>query len=174
MAKIIDYGRCYFKSNDDFNSAIIYKKICKKKECNTCGENVGYQWLTKFGPLGNQYYIHSTVSNKSHDLLLLEYLKDTFKFNLLHTKMHKKPNSLYFNILDKLKYDTDYGTPEMKNNGYPDKIQTVSDAFKGLSDLIIRPEFFEYNEAETKNLDKLGDLYIYENNRPMKFTPLEI
>ena len=57
----------------------------------------------------------------------------------------------------------------MKNNGYPGKIQTVSDAFKGLSDLIVRPEFFEYNEAETKNLDKLGDLYIYENNRPMKF-----
>ena len=74
-----------------------------------------------------------------------------------------------FNIMNKLKYNTTYGTPEAKNNGYPGKIQTVSDAFRGLSDLIVHPDFFEYNEAETENLDKLGDLYIYENNRPMKF-----
>lgn len=171
MAKIIDYGRSYFKheTKDDFNSANIYDKICKEKECKPCGQRVGYNWLTKSGPLRSQSYIHSTVSNKSHDLRLLYIFKKVFKYYKLHTKIHKKPNSFYFNILNKLKYNTDYGTPAMKNNGYPGKIQTVSDAFKGLSDLILRPEFFEYNEAETENLDKLGDLYIYENNRPMKF-----
>ena len=61
------------------------------------------------------------------------------------------------------------GTDEMKNNGYPDRILTVYDAFKGLSDLILRPDFIEYNETETNGLVKIGDLYIYENNRPMKF-----
>ena len=171
MAKMIDYGRCYFKheTKDDFNSANIYDKICKENECKPCGQKVGYSWLSKSGALRNQYYIHSTVSNKSHDLRLLYNFKGMFKFYKLHTKMHKKPNSFYFNIIDKLKYNTLYGSPETKNNGYPDKIQTVSDAFRGLSDLISHPDFFEYNEAETENLDKLGDLYIYENNRPMKF-----
>jgi hypothetical protein len=171
MAKIIDYGRSYFKheSKDDFNSKNIYDKICKEKECNPCGEKVGYGWLTKSGALRNQFYIHSTVPNKSHDLRLLYSFKSVFKYYKLHTKTHKKPNSLYFNILNKLKYNTTFGTPEAKNNGYPGKIQTVSDAFRGLSDLIAHPDFFEYNEAETGNLDKLGDLYIYENNRPMKF-----
>lgn len=48
--------------------------------------------------------------------------------------------------------------------GYKYKIQIVLDAFRGL-----HPDFIEYNEVETENLDKLGDLYIYENNRPMKF-----
>jgi hypothetical protein len=171
MAKIIDYGRSYFKheSKNDFNAANIYDKICKEKECKPCGEKVGYGWLTKSGPLRNQSYIHSSVSNKSHDLRLLYTFQKILKNYKLHTKMHKKPNSLYFNILNKLKYNTIYGTPETKNNGYPGKIQTVSDAFKGLSDLILQSEFFEYNETETQNLDKLGDLYIYENNRPMKF-----
>ena len=171
MAKIIDYGRSYFKheSKDDFNSKNIYDKICKEKECDPCGEKVGYGWLSKSGPLRNQFYIHSTVPNKSHDLRLLYSLKSVFKYYKLHTKKHKKPNSFYFNILNKLKYNTTYGTPEMKNNEYPNKIQTVSDAFRGLSDLIVHPDFIEYNEVETENLDKLGDLYIYENNRPMKF-----
>lgn len=171
MAKIIDYGRSYFKheSKDDFNSKNIYDKICKENKCNNCGKTNGYQWLTNSSSLRNQYYIHSVVSNKSHDLRLLYSFKSMFKFYKLHNKTHNKPNSLYFNILNKLKYNTTYGTPEVKNNGYPGKIQTVSDAFKGLSDLIIHPDFFEYNETETENLDKLGDLYIYENNRPMKF-----
>lgn len=171
MAKIIDYGRSYFKheSKDDFNSANIYDKICKEKECKPCGEKVGYGWLSKSGPLRNQSYIHSIVPNKSHDLRLLYSFQKILKKYKLHNKTHKKPNSLYFNILNKLKYNTTFGTPEAKNNGYPDKIQTVSDAFKGLSDLILHPDFFEYNEVETENLDKLGDLYIYENNRPMKF-----
>ena len=171
MAKIIDYGRSYFKheSNNDFNSANMYNEICNEEECGDCGKNVGYSWLSKSGPLRNQSYIHSSVSNKSHDLRLLYNFKSVFKYYKLHNKTHKKPNSLYFNILNKLKYNTTYGTPETKNNGYPGKIQTVSDAFKGLSDLILHPDFFEYNEIETENLDKLGDLYIYENNRPMKF-----
>lgn len=171
MVKIIDYGRSYFKheSKDDFNSANIYDKICQEKECKPCGEKVGYGWLTKLGPLRNQSYIHSSVPNKSHDLRLLYSFQKILKKYKLHTKKHKKPKSLYFNILNKLKYNTTYGTPEVKNNGYPGKIQTVSDAFRGLSDLITHPDFFEYNEAETENLDKLGDLYIYENNRPMKF-----
>lgn len=171
MAKIIDYGRSYFKheNKDNFNSKNIYDKICKEKECEPCGEKVGYSLLTNSGQLRNQSYIHSSVSNKSHDLRLLYNFKSVFKNYKLHTKTHKKPNSLYFNILNKLKYNTHYGTPEAKNNGYPNKIETVSDAFKGLSDLILRPDFFEYNQAEIENLDKIGDLYIYENNRPMKF-----
>ena len=82
--------------------------------------------------------------NKGHILYNEFFSNQTIKKYKLHNKTHKKPNSLYFNILNKLKYNTTFGTPEAKNNGYPDKIQTVSDAFKGLSDLILQSEFFEY------------------------------
>ena len=171
MVKIIDYGRSYFKHErkNGFNSANIYDKICKEKACDPCGENAGYKWLTKSGSLLDQSYIHSTVSNDSHDLRLLYNINNLIEKYNSYTNIHDKANSLYFNVLEKLKYDTKFGTPKMKNNGYPSKVQTVSDAFKGLSDLILRPYFFEYNEVETKNFVKLGDLYIYENNRPMKF-----
>lgn len=171
MAKIIDYGRSYFKneSNNDFNSANMYNEICNEKECGDCGENVGYSWLSRSGSLRRQYFIHSIFSNQSHDLRLLYNLKEDFKYYSLNLKMYKNPNSLYFSIINKLKYSAPMGTREMKNNGYPGSIQTVYDAFKGLSDLILRPEFIEYNETETNGLVKIGDLYIYENNRPMRF-----
>lgn len=92
-----------------------------------------------------------------------------FKYYKLHTKIHKNPNSLFFNILNKLKYNTTYGTPEITNNGYPKRIQTVTDALKGLTDLLLNPDFTNRNEVEYENFEKIGDLYIYENNRPMKF-----
>lgn len=167
MVKIIDYGRSYFKhiSIDNLNSANIYDKLCKEKQCDSCGYKVGYSWLTKTSTLRDQSYIHSTVSNKSHDLRLLYSLKKLFKTYNLHTK----PSALYYTILNKLKYNSNYGTPEMKHNKHPGKIQTVSDAFEGLLDCLVHPDFTPRNEAETKNLVKIGDLYIYENNRPMKF-----
>ena len=172
MAKIIDYGRSYFKheSKENYNSSYIYKKICQEKKCDPCGRSVGYSWLTKSGPLRNQYYIYSAQPNKSHDLRLLYSLKSDFKTYKLNKKIHKNDNSLYFKIIDKLKYNTDYGTPEMINNKYPNKIETTSDAFHGLLDLIMNPDFTQRNDDEFENFTKMGDLYIYENNRPMKFT----
>ena len=168
MAKIIDYGRSYFKheSKDDFNSKNIYDKICKEYECISCGKHDGYSWLTKSGPLKNQSYIHSTVPNKSHDLRLLYTLKIMYEKMKLNTL--KTNNLLYDNLLNKVIYNDKYGTPEIVN-GYPNKIQTVSDAFRGLSDLILNPDFIEFNNVEIGIFNKLGDLYIYENNRPMKF-----
>lgn len=176
MAKIIDYGRSYFKheTNDGFNSANIYDKICKEKECSSCGRYDGYKFLSKQNSSYNQHYIHSTVPNKSHDLRLLYIIKNYFekgKNKYFEKGKEKNTDLLHSNILDKIKYDTKFGTPEMKNNGYPDKIQTVTDAFKGLSDLLLQPDFIKNNEDDTDmmGLGKMCDLYIYENNRPMKF-----
>lgn len=171
MAKIIDYGRSFFKheSKDNFKSDYIYDLICKENECNNCGVNVGYKWLTKTSALHRQYYIHSVVSNRSHDLRLLYDLIDVFDSYNLDSRKHNTPNSVYFNVIGKLQYNTTYGTPEMKNNGYPNVIQTVTDAFTALSNLLVNPDFIQHNEVENENLVKIGDLYIYENNRPMKF-----
>ena len=172
MAKIIDYGRSYFKheTKDNFNSTYIYEKICEQKKCDPCGRSVGYAWLTRSGPLRNQYFIYSAQPNRSHDLRLLYSLKSNFKTYKLNRKIHKNDNSLYFKIIDKLKYNTTYGTPEMSNNKYPKKIETTTDAFNGLKDLILNPDFIQRNDDEFENFTKTGDLYIYENNRPMKFT----
>ena len=173
MVKIIDYGRCYFKNDDyNYNSNKILNKICRTKECNPeCGEKYGYSWLNRTGPLRQQLYILSSVSNKSHDLRLLNIFKSHFKtYNI--NKPNRNIKSLYNNIINKVKYNTNFGTPKSKNNKYPNKIETVSDAFRGLFDLIMDSDFAvrNNNDIDSENLVKIGDLYIYEDERPMRFS----
>lgn len=169
MIKIIDYGRSFFK-NDAFNSKDILNKLCLTSECDpNCGGDYGFAWLNKTGPIRSQSYILSSVSNKSHDLRLLYIVKSNFKSFKIE-KPQKNVFSLYNNLIKNLKYNTDYGTPEAKENKYPKYIETVSDAFKGLTDLLLDPEFINRNNIDTLNFLKIGDLYVYEDGRPMKFS----
>lgn len=170
IVKIIDYGRSFFDddTNEHLKSKYIRKKICNETSCKPyCGSNVGYSWLNLSGALRNQYYIYSMISNKSHDLRLLKILKDMSKIY----KINKNIYSIY-SFLNKVKYNTHYGTPVAKINKYPTTISDVTDAFKGLSELIDNDEYQENNNNNYLNIIKLGDLYIYENGRPMKFVSM--
>jgi hypothetical protein len=47
MAKIIDYGRCFFNENSENNSLEFNKKLCSIGDCNSessgnCGEKIGF------------------------------------------------------------------------------------------------------------------------------------
>jgi hypothetical protein len=133
IVKIIDYGRSFF---NDADSKINTKKIrndelCKIPSCEpNCGESYGFVWFTNKLSKGN-YYIDSTQHNKSHDLRLLNDMKDIYTPNLI-------ANNNFRRFFDKLIYDKiKYGTKPLPDDYLKGQnIRTVSDALLGLSDII--------------------------------------
>jgi hypothetical protein len=50
-----------------------------------------------------------------------------------------------------------------------EKINNVHDAYEGLSYLIHLEKFKKMNDVQYSKLEKIGDLHIYEDGRPMEF-----
>ena len=174
IVKIIDYGKSYVNGSMSY-----YNKICGIKECEPeCGDKVGYQWLS---PDDNAYFIKSSLSNKSHDLKLLNNLK-------IHFEHHKFINSSVIKlreIIDKTVYtgswvksDTGYvrklfGTESNPTRGYPNRINNVVDAERSLRDMVLDPDEISKNNKYHKDnkFTKLGDLHVYGLLRKMKYVP---
>lgn len=75
VAKIIDYGRCYFDDGKE-TSLSIYKKICKLKNCRpTCGWDKGF----KYFDLKDADHLICQKKNESADLRFLKILLDYSK-----------------------------------------------------------------------------------------------
>jgi hypothetical protein len=171
IAKIIDYGRCYFKDTEnksvsgnsaDFNTELC--KVCKPD----CGGRRGFGWLDlKKQGLKQSYHISSRINNPSHDLRLLAMI-------------HKKQEGTFSRIskcLKKVVYGKNmikgyeqYGTKANPVSGVPKKINNVTDAFIELKKLVKEPEFKEDNTLDYDVSDKLGELHIYGDGKtPMRF-----
>ena len=71
-------------------------------------------------------------------------------------------------ILNKLKYDDRFGTPEL-NNGMPNNMHNISDAAHMFGNLLSELAFIEANNRVYATKTKLGDLHIYNDGRPMRF-----
>jgi hypothetical protein len=168
MAKIIDYGRCYV----DNVSKRIRKELCRESLCNSivkpCGEEYGYEWLNNKRKDKNKNYIFSQKPNISHDLRLLNILKNEINPN---SDINK-----YF--LSKVVYDAYYGTSERSNDGFPNKINNVTDSLELLEIYVTNPDTILQNENNFKAIyqvtgenfyKKIGDLHIYEDLTPMRF-----
>jgi hypothetical protein len=193
IAKIIDYGRCFFndEENPGFtgNSKGVYTEVCSADKCDNCGLAVGFGRLaTRTKPqLAKASFIYSQQANQSHDLRLL-YM------TLCELKLRRKTDAagpLIIAALEKVVYgkgitltkqQTDllkvlpdkwvyYGTKENKTSGLPQKVNNVIDAYKELERLVSIIGFKNANEYYYKSLDKLGDLHIYDNGRPMRYVP---
>ena len=68
IAKIIDYGRAYFKWTKNLSSAHFFNTILTDPACRTNKDTNGYTW---FEPADdNDYYISQTEGNVSKDLWL--------------------------------------------------------------------------------------------------------
>ena len=166
IAKIIDYGRCYFVDvADRINSKKIYKALCEQPECSPqCGYSKGFQWMKDLGRNpSTTYWISSQKRNESHDLRLLNEVKQNIKVN--NTRAFAPIGII--TLLDYLRYNHRYGTPEL-GDGYP-QINTVSDALKMLMFYINTPEEMQKNELAYDGKLKLADLYIYDDGTPMRF-----
>ena len=198
MAKIIDYGRCFFddKSNKEISSSSksIYETICKNiQECNGdgfpltyCGEERGFSNFD-ISKYGLDYYINSAVPNITHDLKLLYTVKKELKDVLPHISLDPLLQTIFDRLeygdevkleaeqlrTGKLKYE--HGSEEKSTtgvliDGIPDKINNVIDAHNALKTQILKNK--EANDALYETMTSLGELTIYESEKPMEFKPI--
>jgi len=184
IAKIIDYGRSFFddknNSNKDTNSSKhIYEKICTINNCYprdengkiikdkySCGQDVGYGSIGPEDPPGSFFYISGTKRNSSHDLRLLYLLKRRTGINDMYLK----------ELLQKIQYGINvdqenkiYGTIENEKSGLPNKINNVVDARDALGQLIMSEPLQHTNQESYLSKEKLGELHIYDDGRPVEF-----
>jgi hypothetical protein len=156
IAKIIDYGRSYFKT-DGINSKKIYDELCLEPKCKpSCGYDRGFGWMQDHRNDPDTYWISSQKRNMSHDLRLLNEVKEETK----RVNTYQYVTDDMQRLLTILKYDKKYGTPEITTSGLPNKIYNVKDAARVLIEYINKPIQMEYNEREYREKTKIGDLYI--------------
>jgi hypothetical protein len=183
MAKIIDYGRCFFKDESNpgisGSSKLIYDAICENiPECDgdwdktkNCGEEKGFETLNE--NTYPEYYINTTVHNTSHDLLLLYQVKKMCKH-------HPVTNPFLQTIFDKLQYGKegeDFGSVEKNNvspltDDLPEEINNVIDAHNALKTQVIKQQIKNdecKNDLYYNTLTSLGILTIYQCGGIMDF-----
>jgi len=168
IAKIIDYGRCYFKYNDKINSKNFIDKLhekmnfymqknpTKRNYSDDCGYNSFTERFTTY------YYIDSRTHNKSHDLRLAENVNEIYRHYI-------KQNM--FNI----EYKKEYGTPEVSQKTYTnigDKIYNVNDMHAELREMLMADDFKNVNDALEKKRTLYGTIECWlDGSNPMIFTP---
>jgi hypothetical protein len=176
IAKIIDYGRCYFNDKENTsnygNSKSFYSNILCKECVPKCGRKSGYQWF-EYNPkyIHDDYFICSQRLNPSHDLRLLSDIRTDDIIEEITPELK--------NIIDRLVYgkgmseeDEMYGTEPNPVSGLPSKINNVRDAFSALEELVKYPQSAAANKMNYQNSNKLGELHIYGDNKtPMRWVP---
>jgi hypothetical protein len=187
LAKIIDYGRCFFNNPEDRsvfgNSKRIYNKLCKMPDCVRCGSDAGFAWLELDKATLKRNYICSQKSNISHDLRLLFNVKDKINDDSENLKMMKNESPELNDMFKKLIYGIGlerndgkvYGTKENKKSGLPDKINNVIDAYTDLNNIIRNAKYQTQNDSYYDNtkFTKLGDIHIYTDGKMIDFIPVK-
>jgi hypothetical protein len=167
IAKIIDYGRCFFHYNDEINSTKFieileqeidhYNKEVSKN--NMHWDSCGYNSFTK----GFQKFdIDSRERNKSHDLRLVTNVNQIYKH---YTKQ------ICFDIA----YKTQYGTPEISTFNYVkrgNKIRNVDEMHEELKQLYLLANI-QNNSKQIETTHNLhGNIECWlDGSRPMVFSP---
>jgi hypothetical protein len=166
IAKIIDYGRCWFYDiqNGNLNSKLIHDIICNLNACQpNCGNTFGY---TK--TLNNIQPFSSAYKNESADLRLiyslLGYLNMTNMFRDASSRI-VYGQGIHIDAYKK------YGTVENLDTGAPNTINNVSDATKYLVGIMSSILNIDRNDANYMNMKSLGDLHVYMDGHPMDFIP---
>ena len=136
MIKIIDFGRSYCKGVSEGIVKDLCKSIPQLRRTRLCDPQSrdetnlkGYDYAVR-NPQDPKQTI-SVVRNISTDLLCLKQIFDRHSCvqKLHYTRGLEK-------LMPKMKFDYDFTTREMLNNGYPNKIHNIIDAFDFLTDLI--------------------------------------
>lgn len=165
IAKIIDYGRSFYKYTSGSGSEKFRNIMCGVCVKPVCGNGSGYSWLNH-EQSAHSYFISSANYHPSHDLRLL--------------KMVGKPDGMepgLGNLMKRVVYGVgltknskSFGTAPKKMSGLPRYINNISDAYNAILKYVRTPEIAEHNNDEyTKESNKLGELHIYTDGRPMKY-----
>ena len=191
IAKIIDYGRCFFEddtndNNDTNSSANIYIKICNIHECfgeeveeddtndnniYNCGIKYGYINLAPENPPGYFNYKSCSIRNMSNDLELLYDLLYEIKISKnLHPELLELLSKVIYKkeLKNKIGKGTIECTPDSSN--YLDgKINNVIDAHSELMNLVISKNMQKLNKQFYSTKEKIGNMHVYNDGRPMEF-----
>ena len=191
IAKIIDYGRCYFNDTSvspPVSSMDMYNVVSDANKTPNCipnGEKRGYRYLGKKGKAFEYYALSAQQRNKSHDLRLARNMyayKDTINnektasiIKILNV-VHKNYYSGYLKSKNRQGEDEKIGMEEDVRRYYAkegDSIWNVEDMHTALKNLIQKtPYFKEDNDAFFQDREKLGTLHIYlYDNKPMEYIP---
>ncbi len=195
IAKIIDYGRCFF--NDESNKEItgssksIYESICNNiPECNSksfpikyCGEDQGFSNFDE-SEYGLGYSISSSVRNISHDLLLLYRVKKLLNYRsdcpeqlqpIFDNFEYGDERALEAEEVRLGKSQWEYGSVEkydispLTHEEIPEQINNVLDAHNALKTQIIK--YKNENDIYHQKYTSLGTLTIFQSGESMRFTP---
>jgi hypothetical protein len=89
-------------------------------------------------------------------------------------KLYRSDVELMQNYANKLNFEneeTEFGTKEKKQFN-AENINNVDDACDALTFLINLEKIKKMNEIQYSKLEKIGDLHIYDDGRPMEFNKI--
>ena len=196
IAKIIDYGRCYFNDvENNMNSKLFFENICKEEMCTDqrqpnihstneeeqknlkCGIDKGYDNLIFSEHYQNQWTTYQ--KNISQDLRLLKIISYDIPSNIDYNINNKQYNFDEFeknNIYELLiffyniNFINRYYTVE--NNQLNGKINNLSDVFYFLSKQVVKTSQIKLNNKMYSKKNKIGELHIYYDiNKEIEFIP---
>lgn len=163
IPKIIDYGRSFF-DNGNINSKKIYDTVCA--QCTNCGEYSGFGWL-KYPYNPRNHNISTSEKNESHDLRLMSIVKKARKTSKIIATTETGRRMI--RLLNLVHYQNTYGTPENLST-INQTIYNVGGAYKSLKTAVDNVQVVQENNAKYNLMqNKLGDLYIYMDGKPMKY-----
>ena len=157
IVKIIDYGNCFFKDEGGYNPEDVYKDLCERKGhgCRDCGIHRGFKTLHP----DTKEYGSAQVRNMSYDLRLLESIRHYNSFN-------KELNKDLTKLIDSTVYEDFDGTTEITGENSKE-ICNVNDARRHM-EKVMKKMFFKKNN-DYDPVQKMGEMHIYSDGRPMEY-----
>lgn len=182
MAKIIDYGRAFYKDNEvkNVSSTDVLKTVCTIDDCNEngedCGNRSGFRYLTNMME-PDTYFMSSSEVNPSADLRFLYLVRKAFQEHGVNAgsgdcgpaDLELEAFEPIDQLMDKAFYgkglhrgQTKYGTKPVKTSGLPDIVENVEDAEEVLRDMLIgNSALHAFNKIAYENMEKICDMHIY-------------
>jgi len=172
LVKIIDYGRCYFRT-PNINSSDIYTMLCNNQQCNfntTCGKTKGFKWLSDPMDIKEDYdYLNSSRKNISQDLRLLNYINqslllDTRNVESFLGQFDTLRGQLFYKLFTDVYYEKEFGAIEKTINNHPNHIVNINDALRRIIQLM---KILPKNKYPKDRL--IGTLNVYSDGRDMEY-----
>jgi hypothetical protein len=185
IAKIIDYGRSYFKDGEKSSTKLLDEELCTNPDCEPeCGKESGFtRFDKKLSP--NNIFMSAYLNNQSHDLRLMK-IADYFLQAIIGPLFQNMKTNInyqsYIEPIETLLKTTTYGvgisgikakfygTEPNITPGLPNSVNNVKDAEEGLRTILTNSNYKTLLQSNIQTTVKLGDLHVY-HDRPMRFEP---
>jgi hypothetical protein len=158
IVKIIDYGRCYFRSQEPpyLDSKELVRNIVTIQ--NKCTNKLGFKYKSN---------LNSEVNNQSADLRLLYMINMLYKDKIFVDFPNLKT------IISKVLFTQNFTTPEIKLNLRDGVIRNVTDAHDYLSSYLVdnTDNVNGLNDASYVDSTSLGTLKVNSLDSNMEFIP---